>query len=233
MIGGVPITLLDTAGMRESVDLVEQIGVERSMAAARQADIVLMVVDAEAGWTPGDADIASQVFGGGRAGGSVEDGVSSGEEASGNGSSGSSERGQRGAAPALLVLNKTDLAAQQEQEQNGSGSSRDTEGAAAAGVPQQLAARFAEVVQTSAATMAGIEELRQAVLRLAGAPEVCGALALSVLALHVPVLVPCCSWMYQKDCPLPACWPGSTATHPRLQMPPPATLPCRSWRRAA
>lgn len=55
-----PITLLDTAGLRQSGDLVERIGVERSLAAARAADIVLMVVDAQAGWCDADAGIFQQ-----------------------------------------------------------------------------------------------------------------------------------------------------------------------------
>jgi tRNA modification GTPase len=48
-VGGIPVTLLDTAGVREAVDAAEQIGVQRSAAAARAADIVIMVTDAAVG----------------------------------------------------------------------------------------------------------------------------------------------------------------------------------------
>jgi len=44
-IKGIPIILLDTAGIRESQDLVEQIGVERSQQAIEQADLVLLLED--------------------------------------------------------------------------------------------------------------------------------------------------------------------------------------------
>ncbi len=43
---GVPVSLLDTAGVREAGDLVERLGVQRSRAAAQGADIVLMIYDA-------------------------------------------------------------------------------------------------------------------------------------------------------------------------------------------
>lgn len=44
-IGGLPFVLVDTAGLTETVDLVEQLGVERSRAAAERADLVLLVID--------------------------------------------------------------------------------------------------------------------------------------------------------------------------------------------
>lgn len=44
--GGVPVTLIDTAGVREDVaDLVESAGVERSLALIAEADLVLLVAD--------------------------------------------------------------------------------------------------------------------------------------------------------------------------------------------
>ncbi len=44
-IRGIPVRLLDTAGIRETVDPVEQEGVRRSRAAREQADLLLIVLD--------------------------------------------------------------------------------------------------------------------------------------------------------------------------------------------
>jgi len=48
-LGGVPVTLVDTAGVRDTVDPVEAEGVRRSAEAAAGADAVIYVVDATAG----------------------------------------------------------------------------------------------------------------------------------------------------------------------------------------
>lgn len=45
VVGGVLLRLLDTAGLRETEDVVEQLGVERSLAAAESAELVLAVLD--------------------------------------------------------------------------------------------------------------------------------------------------------------------------------------------
>jgi tRNA modification GTPase len=45
-LGGYPVTLLDTAGIRDSHDPVEQEGVRRAAARAATADLVLWVIDA-------------------------------------------------------------------------------------------------------------------------------------------------------------------------------------------
>ncbi|MGC8970774.1 MAG: tRNA uridine-5-carboxymethylaminomethyl(34) synthesis GTPase MnmE [bacterium] len=44
-IDGIPITLVDTAGIRDTQDLVESIGVNRTLSSIENADIVLWVVD--------------------------------------------------------------------------------------------------------------------------------------------------------------------------------------------
>jgi tRNA modification GTPase len=45
-LGGYPVTLLDTAGIRESDDPVEQEGMRRAQARAAAADLVLWLIDA-------------------------------------------------------------------------------------------------------------------------------------------------------------------------------------------
>ncbi len=45
-LDGYPVTLLDTAGIRDSADPVEQEGVRRARDRAAAADLVLWVVDA-------------------------------------------------------------------------------------------------------------------------------------------------------------------------------------------
>jgi tRNA modification GTPase len=44
-IGGIPVKLYDTAGIRESTELLESLGIERSFQAMADADLTLVVVD--------------------------------------------------------------------------------------------------------------------------------------------------------------------------------------------
>jgi tRNA modification GTPase len=53
-VGGLPVTIADTAGLRASADVVESIGVDRARDAARHADIILYLVDASLGLTAED-----------------------------------------------------------------------------------------------------------------------------------------------------------------------------------
>ena len=61
VLQGVPLTLLDTAGIRATTDRVEQIGIERSRSALQAADAVLLLFDLSAGWCDDDADLGELV----------------------------------------------------------------------------------------------------------------------------------------------------------------------------
>jgi tRNA modification GTPase len=61
---GLPVVLVDTAGITETLDPVESIGVDRSRQALEQADLALVVYDAAAGWTAEDDAIFEGLAGG-------------------------------------------------------------------------------------------------------------------------------------------------------------------------
>ena len=62
-LGGVPVVLIDTAGITDTDDPVERIGVERSQRALSSADIVLLVLDHAAPLTDEDLRIAALTHG--------------------------------------------------------------------------------------------------------------------------------------------------------------------------
>jgi tRNA modification GTPase len=61
VVGGIPVQVLDTAGIRETEDFVEKIGVERSRNAASSSDLIIFTIDASQGWTADDDEIYQQV----------------------------------------------------------------------------------------------------------------------------------------------------------------------------
>lgn len=60
VVGGIPVQVLDTAGIRATEDQVEQMGVMRSQKAAEAADLILLTIDAQAGWTNADQQLFQQ-----------------------------------------------------------------------------------------------------------------------------------------------------------------------------
>ncbi|MFN9630311.1 MAG: tRNA uridine-5-carboxymethylaminomethyl(34) synthesis GTPase MnmE [Cyanobacteriota bacterium] len=61
VLDGVPLTLLDTAGIRPTNDPVEQLGIARSEAALASADAVLLLFDLGEGWTAADQELRDRV----------------------------------------------------------------------------------------------------------------------------------------------------------------------------
>jgi tRNA modification GTPase len=60
-IGGIPVKLVDTAGIRDALDEAESIGIRKSMEALADADLVLQVVDASQPLSREDEDLITQL----------------------------------------------------------------------------------------------------------------------------------------------------------------------------
>ena len=60
-IGGIPVNLVDTAGIRQALDEAESIGIRKSQEALADADLVLIVLDASQPLHQQDEDLMSQV----------------------------------------------------------------------------------------------------------------------------------------------------------------------------
>lgn len=62
-IKGIPLKLVDTAGIRETEDIVERIGVERSRQVLKEADLILLVLNGAEGITEEDLHLFEAVKG--------------------------------------------------------------------------------------------------------------------------------------------------------------------------
>ncbi len=66
-LGGIPVKLLDTAGIRLGQDVVESLGIERSYQAMADADLTLVVVDASQRLTSEDEALIGRAHSAGKA----------------------------------------------------------------------------------------------------------------------------------------------------------------------
>ena len=62
-IGGIPVQLVDTAGIRQALDEAESIGIKKSMEALSEADLALVVLDSTQPIDEGDRNLLGQVDG--------------------------------------------------------------------------------------------------------------------------------------------------------------------------
>jgi tRNA modification GTPase len=60
-IDGMPLHIIDTAGLHDSIDPVEQAGMQRARRAMENADRLLLVIDDQAGYTAADAAILADL----------------------------------------------------------------------------------------------------------------------------------------------------------------------------
>lgn len=61
VVAGIPIVLVDTAGIRQTEDVIEKIGVEKSYLNIKNADLSLLMLDAAQGLTPEDEQLLATV----------------------------------------------------------------------------------------------------------------------------------------------------------------------------
>ncbi|KAG0618756.1 hypothetical protein M758_4G089900 [Ceratodon purpureus] len=154
VVGGIAVNLLDTAGIRDTADIVEKIGVERSESVAKAADVVVMVISASDGWTSADAIIYDRIWGTEgilRQRTDPTGGVLAGPMAPPSESASVINEYKGVQTPSLLVVNKVDRAA-----------------AGSVVLPEDVQNAFFKRVATCATQSVGLQELDMAILDLVG-----------------------------------------------------------------
>jgi tRNA modification GTPase len=129
---GIPVVLVDTAGIAETADPVERLGVARSRAALAAADLALLVLDASAPPNHDDTAIAALTDG----------------------------------KPTVLVLNKIDLIGEDKSQETRDQSQASFNLLSPVSDLAVSWSHFAAVVETSALTGAGIDDLAGAIERV-------------------------------------------------------------------
>ena len=61
VVEGIPVTFIDTAGIRETKNIIEQIGISRTQKALIQSDLIILIFDYSNGWTKDDESILKRL----------------------------------------------------------------------------------------------------------------------------------------------------------------------------
>ncbi len=61
VLEGIPVTFIDTAGIRETKNIIEQIGISRTQKALNQTDLIILIFDFSTGWTKEDESILKKI----------------------------------------------------------------------------------------------------------------------------------------------------------------------------
>ncbi len=61
ILEGIPMTIIDTAGIRDAKDKIEQIGISLSHQTLITADVVVMIFDVNKGWTDDDQNLLADI----------------------------------------------------------------------------------------------------------------------------------------------------------------------------
>ena len=61
ILEGIPVTFIDTAGIRETKNIIEKIGISRTKKALIQTDLIILIFDYSKGWTSDDESILKEL----------------------------------------------------------------------------------------------------------------------------------------------------------------------------
>ncbi len=61
VLEGIPVTFIDTAGLRETTNIIEKIGISRTKKTLFQADLIILIFDYSNGWNSEDESILKQL----------------------------------------------------------------------------------------------------------------------------------------------------------------------------
>ena len=61
ILEGIPVTFIDTAGIRETENIIEKIGISRTQKALNQTDLIIFIYDYSNGWTNEDESILKEM----------------------------------------------------------------------------------------------------------------------------------------------------------------------------